>query len=63
MLFALRRSIPLLRPPRALSTGQRNFQIAGPPDDERTQTAILRRALRVLVEATEPATVAEMDDM
>ncbi|MGH2516916.1 MAG: hypothetical protein ACRDHP_14790 [Ktedonobacterales bacterium] len=59
-LSALRKPTMLVRPPRALFTRNPNNQIAGAPSDPDAQLAVLRRALRLLVGATEPGTLAEM---
>ena len=59
-LAALRRPIQFVRPPRTLFTGRNNSEIVGPPHDDQAQLATLRRALRVLIEATEPGTLVEV---
>lgn len=60
MLAGLRKQGQLSRPPRVLLTSYNNAEVVGPPGDEATQLATLRRALRVLAEATEPPTFVEV---
>lgn len=58
-LSARRRPTLLVRPPRALFTGNPNYQIVGAPNDREAQLIVLRRALRMLIEATEPAIITD----
>jgi hypothetical protein len=58
-LSALRKPTLLVRPPRALFTGNPNHQIVGAPHDREAQLTVLRRALRLLVEATEPGILTD----
>ena len=53
-LSALRKPTLLARPPRALFTHNPNHQIVGASNDRYAQLAVLRRALRLLMEAAEP---------
>jgi hypothetical protein len=59
-LSALRKPTMLVRPPRALFTRNPNNQVVGAANDRAAQRTILRRALRVLVEATEPGTLIDL---
>ncbi|HEV7128778.1 MAG TPA: hypothetical protein VGN32_15210 [Ktedonobacterales bacterium] len=59
-LAALRRPAQLVRAPRTLFTGNSNSQIVGAPGDRDAQRGVLRRALRLLTEATEPGTFVEL---
>lgn len=60
MLAGLRKPAQLTHPPRVLFTSYGNAEVVGPPHDEAAQLATLRRALQVLVEATEPGTFVEV---
>lgn len=60
MLAGLRKPAQLTCPPRVLFTSYANAEVVGPPRDEAAQLATLRRALRVLGEATEPGTFVEV---
>ncbi len=62
-LSALRKPTLFVRPPRALFTRSANSQIVGAPHDRAAQLSILRRALRVLVEATEPGMLTDLTDL
>ena len=61
-LSALRKPTMMVRPPRTLFTRNPNSQIVGAPTDRDGQLAMLRRALRLLVEATEPGTLVDAGD-
>jgi hypothetical protein len=51
-----------INPPRSLFTGYQNAEIVGPPGDAETQRATLRRAFRVLREATDPGAIVDLRD-
>lgn len=57
MLGSLRHVMRLTHPPRMLFTGQKNYEVVGPPGDVATQMAIIKAALRMLVDAREPGTL------
>lgn len=59
-LSALRKPTMMARPPRALFTRNPNSQIVGAPHDPAAQLTILRHALRLLIEATEPGAIADL---
>jgi hypothetical protein len=61
-LSALRKPTLLVRPPRALFTRNANSQIVGAPHDRLAQVAVLRQALRVLIEASEPGRLTDLSD-
>jgi hypothetical protein len=58
-LSALRKPTLLVHPPRALFTGNPNQQIVGPTHAREAQLAMLRRTLRVLMEATTPGIITD----
>ncbi|HLZ23042.1 MAG TPA: hypothetical protein VKQ30_13055 [Ktedonobacterales bacterium] len=58
-LSALRKPTLLVRPPRALFTRNPNSQIVGAPNDRDAQLTVLRSALRLLAEATEPGMLTD----
>jgi hypothetical protein len=59
-LAALRKPTLIVRPPRALFTHNPNHQIVGAPNDRGAQLFVLRHALRLLVEATEPGILTDL---
>lgn len=59
-LSALRSRTARIHPPRALFTGLPNSQIIGPPGAAETQRETVRRALELLVSATEPGALVDM---
>lgn len=59
-LSALRSRTARIHPPRALLTGLPNSQIIGPPGAAETQRETVRRALELLVSATEPGALVDM---
>jgi len=62
-LSALRKPKLFVRPPRALFTRNANSQIVGAPHDRVAQLTMLRHALRVLVEATQPGILTELSEI
>ena len=62
-LSALRKPTTMVRPPRALFTRNANGQIVGAPHDRTAQLTVLRQALRVLIEASEPGRLADLSDV
>ncbi len=48
------------RPPRVLITGYKNSEVIGPPNDHEEQLALVRAALKLLMEAETPGTVEEL---
>lgn len=61
-LSALRKPTLLVRPPRAFFTRNSNGQIVGAPLDRAGQRTVLRQALRVLIEASEPGKLTDVPD-
>jgi hypothetical protein len=61
-LSALRKPTLLVRPPRALFTRNANGQIVGAPHDHAGQLSVLRQALRVLIDASEPGKLTDLSD-
>jgi hypothetical protein len=61
-LSALRKPTTMVRPPRALFTRTANSQIVGAPHDRAAQLTVLRQALHVLIEASEPGTLTDLSD-
>jgi hypothetical protein len=59
-LSALRSRTARIHPPRALFTGLPNSQIIGQPGAAETQRETVRRALALLVSATELGTLIDM---
>jgi hypothetical protein len=62
-LSALRKPTLLVRPPRALFTRNANSQIVGAPHDHPAQLTVLRQALRVLIDASEPGSLTDLSDI
>jgi hypothetical protein len=62
-LSALRKPTLLVRPPRALFTRNANSQIVGAPQDRAAQLSVLRQALRVLIDASEPGSLTDLSDV
>jgi len=54
----LPQAVERLRPPRALTVRAPRGQTVGPAGDVDRQSSVVRRALRLLAEATSPGTVA-----
>lgn len=42
-----------------LFTHQKNYEVVGPPNDVATQTAIIKAALQLLVDAKEPGALVD----
>lgn len=59
-LSALRSRTLRVNPPRSLFTGLHNGQIIGPPGHAKAQRTTVRRALGLLVSASEPGALLDM---